>query len=122
MAKYQKVQFESFKDGLCSFWTLDENRRPQKLVEGIRFQNRVVGSTRNFSAEQAGHKIEKMIRIPRTDLVVRGTFVVIGTEQFQVLQAQTIMDTIPQCTQITLAQPDILLEFNEKEAGAGGRF
>ena len=122
MEKNQKVQFESFKDGLCSFWTLDENRRPQKLVEGIRFQNRVVGSTRNFSAEQAGHKIEKMIRIPRTDLVVRGTFVVIGTEQFQVLQAQTIMDTIPQCTQITLTQPDILLEFNEKEAGAGGRF
>ena len=122
MEKNQKVQFESFKDGLCSFWTLDENRRPQKLVEDIRFQNRVVGSTRNFSAEQAGHKIEKMIRIPRTDLVVRGTFVVIGTEQFQVLQAQTIMDTIPQCTQITLTQPDILLEFNEKEAGAGGRF
>lgn len=122
MVKRQKVQFESFLDGLVGFWQLDKNRKPVKLLDGIRYQRRVVGSKRNYCAEQAGHNIEMLIRIPRTDLVVRGTFAVIEGQQFQVLHAQTILDTIPQCTDITLEQPDILLSFDETESGAGGRF
>ena len=122
MVKKQTTKFESFMDGLVSFWALDEKRRPVLLVEGIRYQDRVVGSKRNYSAEQANHIIEKLIRIPRTDLVVRGTFAVIGEQQYQVLQAQTIHDTIPQCTDITMEQPDILLDFDPGQAGAGGRF
>lgn len=122
MVKKPKTQFESFLDGLCSFWQLDVDRNPVKLLEGIRFQKRVIGVKRNYCAEQAGHNVEMLIRIPRTDLVVRGTFVVIGQQQFQVLQAQTIFDTIPQCTDITLEQPDILLSFDETQTGAGGRY
>ena len=122
MVKKQTTKFESFMDGLVSFLALDEKRRPVLLVDGIRYQDRVVGSKRNYSAEQANHIIEKLIRIPRTDLVVRGTFAVIGGQQYQVLQAQTIHDTIPQCTDITLEQPDILLEFDPGQAGAVGRF
>lgn len=121
MEKRQKVQFESFLDGLCSFWHLDESRRPVKVLGGVRFQKRVVGSKRNYCAEQAGHNIEMLIRVPRTNLVVRGTFVVIGDQQFKVIQVQDIPDTIPRCTDITLAQPDILLSFDETEVGSGGR-
>lgn len=122
MAKSETTKFETFRDGLVSFWQLDEKRNPVLLVDGIRYQNRVVGIKRNFSAEQAGHIVEKLIRIPRTDLVIRGTFAVIGEQQFKVMQAQTIQDTIPQCTDITLEQPDILIVFDKTEAGAGGRF
>lgn len=118
----KRTQFESFLDGLVSFWQLDESRRPVLLIDGIRYQNRVIGTKRNYNAEQAGHLIEKLIRIPRTDLIVRGTFAVIGGLQYRVLQAQTIHDTIPQCTDITLEQPDILLTFDETVAGSGGRF
>lgn len=122
MAKKQATRFEPFLDGLVSFWQLDETRCPVRLAENIRFQKRVVGSKRHYCAEQAGHKIEMLIRIPRTDLVMQGVFAVIGQQQFQVLQAQTILDAIPQCTDITLEQPDILLSFEETQAGAGGRF
>lgn len=120
MAK-NKTKFEVFLDGLCSFWQLDASRRPVKLLENIRFQRRVVGSKRNYCAEQAGHNIEMLIRIPRADMVVRGTFVVVGKQQFTVIQAQNIPDTIPKCTDLTLAQPDLLLNFDATEAGAGGR-
>lgn len=122
MEKKPKVQFESFLDGLVDFWQLDENRKPAKILGGIRYQNRVVGYKRNYTAEQAGHNIEKLIRIPRSDQVVRGAFAVIQGEQYQIAQAQLIKDTIPQCTDITLQQPDLLLEFDENEAGSGGRF
>lgn len=120
MAK-TKVKFETFLDGICAFWQLDEYRKPALLQGGIRFQRRVVGSKRNYSAEQAGHKIEKLIRVPYSPVVVRGCFVVIGSEQYQVIQVQEIPDTIPRCTDITLAQPDLLLNFDPNSAGAGGR-
>lgn len=117
----QKVKFEPFLDGLCDLWQLDENRNPVPLQAGIRFQNRVVGFKRNFTAEQAGRTVQKLIRIPQNPKVTKGTFVVIGQEQYSVLQAQNIPDTIPRCTDLTLEQPDVLLEFDSGEAGAGGR-
>ena len=117
----QKVQFESFLDGLCDLWQLDENRSPVLLQAGIRFQNRVVGFKRNFAADQVGRTVQKLIRIPQNPKVNKGTFVVIGQDQFTVLQAQNIPDTIPRCTDLTLEQPDVLLEFDSGEAGAGGR-
>lgn len=122
MEKKQRTKFESFLDGLVDFWQLDKNRKPVKLLGGIRYQERVVGYKRNYTAEQAGHNIEMMIRIPRSDLIVRGAFAVIRGQQYQVAQAQNILDTIPQCTDVTLQQPDILLKFDESQAGSGGRF
>lgn len=117
----QKVKFESFLDGLCDLWQLDESRNPALLQAGIRFQNRVVGFKRNFTAEQAGRTVQKLIRIPQNPQVKKGTFVVIGQEQYTVLQAQNIPDTVPRCTDLTLEQPDVLLDFHSEEAGAGGR-
>lgn len=117
----QHVNFESFLDGLCDLWQLDESRNPVLLQSGIRFQNRVIGFKRNFAADQAGRTVQKLIRIPQNPLVKKGTFVVIGQEQYTVLQAQNIPDTIPRCTDLTLEQPDVLLEFDAGEAGAGGR-
>lgn len=119
--KKQKVQFESFLDGVCSLYQLDDNRKPVLLQDGIRFQNRVVGFKRNFAAEQASRTIQKLIRIPQNPLVEKGTFVVIEGRQYAVLQAQNIPDVIPKCTDITLEQPEILLNFDAEEAGAGGR-
>ena len=117
----QPVKFEAFLDGLCDLWQLDENRSPVLLQAGIRFQNRVVGFKRNFAADQAGRTVQKLIRIPQNPKVNKGSFVVIGQEQYTVLQAQNIPDTIPRCTDLTLEQPDVLLEFDSGEAGAGGR-
>lgn len=120
MAK-KKVAFEAFIDGICSFWQLDEYRKPVPLLSDVRFKRRTVGARRNYDAEQNGHNVEMLIRIPRADFICRGTFVVIRGEQYKVLQSQTIFDTIPQCTDLTLEQPETLAEFDEKAVGAGGR-
>ena len=121
MAKNQRTRFEVFLDGMCSIWQLDKNIKPVRVLDNIRFQNRVVGYKRNYAAEQAQYHIERIIRIPRADNITRGAFVVIGKEQYSVIQAQPIYDTIPACTDLTLSQPEILLEFDENQAGGGGR-
>ena len=120
MAK-KKVQFEAFTDGVCSLWQLDGNKKPVLLLRNVRYRERTVGERRNFDAEQAGHTIQMLIRIPRMDFVKVGVFVTIGNQQYKVLQAQKIMDTIPQCTDLTLESPTILAVFDESEVGAGGR-
>lgn len=120
MAK-KKVQFETFPDGVISLWQLDKDKRPVLLLGNIRYRERTVGERRNFDAEQNGHTVQMLIRIPRMDFVKAGTFVTIGSRQFKVLQAQKIMDTIPLCTDLTLENPDILVNFDESEVGAGGR-
>lgn len=118
----EKTKFETFLDGLCSIWKLDESKKPVLVLENIRFQNRVVGYKRNYSAEQAQYHIERMIRIPRADHITQGAFVTIGDNQYSVIQAQPKFDTIPHCTDLTLGQPEILLEFDPNWAGSGGRF
>ena len=120
MAK--KVQFEAFLDGLVDFWQLDDQQRPLPVMRHIRYQERVVGSHRNYLAEQAGHTIRRLIRIPRADFLGRaGLFAVIGGHQYQVGQVQQITDTLPPCCDVSLEQPELLLEFDAEEAGACGR-
>lgn len=117
----KQAKFEVFRDGLVNIYQLDQSRKPVLIERDIRFQKRIVGAKRNFDGEQAGYKIEKLIRIPRADLNVRGCFAVIQGQQYKIVQAQEILDTIPKCLALTLAQPDLLLSFDELEAGAGGR-
>ena len=120
MAK-KKVQFEVFNDGVCNLYQLDKGKSPTLLLGNVRFQERTVGIKRNFEAEQAGHTVQKLIRIPRMDFIKVGVFVVIKGKQYTVLQAQRIFDTVPECIDLTLENPTILLNFDESEVGAGGR-
>lgn len=86
MAK-RKVQFETFNDGVCSLWQLARGKAPVPLQKNIRFRKRTVGERRNFDAEQNGHTIQMLIRVPRMDFVKTGTFVTIGARQFNETQA-----------------------------------
>lgn len=121
MAK-NKIKFETFLDGLCSVWRLDDKQRPVPVIKNMRFQDRIIGTQRNYEAEQAGHKVERLIRIPRADQVERGAFVVISGKQYGIAQTQIIKDTLPECTDLTLEQPELLLDFDDTEVGGGGRF
>ena len=120
MAKKQ-VQFENFNDGVCALWQLDKTKKPTLLLGNVRFQNRTVGIKRNYEALQAAHVLQQLIRIPRMHFIKPGVFVVIKGQQYTVLQAQNIYDTIPECTDLTLENPTILLNFDESEVGASGR-
>ena len=119
----KKVQFESFADGLVDLYQLDENENPKKVFGNIHFQRRVIGAKRNYLAQQAGHTIRQLIRIPRLQKLEDyvGTFAVIQGKQYQVAEMQEIIDTIPPTQDLTLEQPEILLTFDESEAGSCGR-
>ena len=124
MAKRTQV-FESFEDGLVSFWGLDKERRPVRLLSPVRFQERVMGSVRYYNAELAGRRLERLIRIPQAaarSAPLNGCFAVIGETQYKIARIQTISDTVPRCVDLSLEQNPTLLKFDETAPGSGGRY
>lgn len=121
----RKTQFESFQDGLVSFWGVDEKRRPVQLLSSVRFQERVVGSVRYYNAELAGHRLERLIRVPQEvarSAPLDGCFAVIGEKQYKIARIQEISDTVPRCVDLSLEQNPTLLKFDETAPGSGGRY
>lgn len=124
MAKKAQA-FESFQDGIVSFWGLDEKRRPVQLLSSVRFQERVVGSVRYYNAELAGHRLERLIRVPQEvarSAPLDGCFAVIGEKQYKIARIQEISDTVPKCVDLSLEQNPTLLKFDETAPGSGGRY
>lgn len=118
-------RFESFEDGSVAFWVLDKQRHPVSLGVTIRFQERVVGSVRYYEAELAGHRVERVIRIPRLIGLranLAGCFAVIGREQYIIARTQQIPDTLPPCVDLTLEQNPTQLQFDPCHTGSGGRY
>lgn len=120
-----KVQFQTFRDGVCNFWVLDNERKPKLIMPGIRFADRIVGAKRNYLAQQAGITIKRMIRVPMWDpnpeSIRAGMFVTIGDQQYKIEQAQKKPETIPLCMDITLENPEMFLDFNQEDGGTCGR-
>ncbi len=124
MAKKTQA-FESFEDGCVSFWALDEERRPVRLLGPVRFQERVMGSVRYYNAELAGHQLERLIRLPQEaarSAPLDGCFAVIGEKQYRIARIQAIPDTIPRCVDLSLEQNPTLLKFDKTRSGSGGRY
>lgn len=124
MAKRAQA-FESFQDGIVSFWGLDEKRRPVQLLSSVRFQERVVGSVRYYNAELAGHRLERLVRVPQEvarSAPLDGCFAVIGEKQYKIARIQEISDTVPRCVDLSLEQNPTLLKFDETAPGSGGRY
>lgn len=117
----EKIKIQTFLDGVCDIWKQGPDGQPTRIHRRLRFDNRVVGSKRNFEAMQTGHTISKVIRIPLRDFCGNGCHVTIGRNQYQILQCQGLDDTSPKCTQLTLEQPNILWALNEQEAAEDGR-
>ena len=48
-----KSDFQTYNDGICHFHEIDEDGRPEKEVERLRYQERTVGVRRYYEAMTA---------------------------------------------------------------------
>lgn len=103
MNKMNRNKIQTFNDGILSICTLESNDEKLHLVlENLRYENRTVGSSRYFQAKEAQHKISRIVRIPQVRELSDEDIVVVETNQFRILQVQSINDTFPKCWQLTL--------------------
>ncbi len=103
----EALKKQVFLDNICDIYRLDESGLPQKVFDGVPLEERTVGSRRSFDAMQAGHTIQKVVRIPDVGMDLNDCFAEIQRRRYQILQAQKIFDTSPRCLQLTLEQPNI---------------
>ena len=116
----EKKKVQTFLDGVCDIWRQEDTGQFVRIRSAVRYANRIIGSKRSFEAMQAGHTIQKVIRVPLYGMPFNGCRISIGTQQYEILQAQGLDDTSPRCAQLTLEQPDILWALNDAGGVADG--
>lgn len=105
----ESTKIQTFNSGTLEIW---EEGGSAPLYGRIPFETRTVGSRRAYDAQQAGHQISKMVRIPVVpgDWNDRYVWILDGSGhrfRYSVGLCQEIMDTAPRCLQLTLELPNI---------------
>lgn len=104
----EKSKIQAFTSGWLEIWKKGGKEPDERLYPRIRYDTRTVGSKRAFEAEQAGHLIAKMVRIPVVPVDFNNLFVRLeGKHRYDIVQVQEIQDTAPRCLQLSLEMPNI---------------
>lgn len=102
-----KGENQYFNDGWCDVVGSDAIAQHQTWRQGVPYQRRTVGSKRFFEAEQNGHTVTKMIRIPVLGFPLNTCEIAIDGQLYQIVQVQEIDSTFPRCLQVTLEQTGV---------------
>lgn len=108
----QKIQNQTFNDGIANIYTVNNIAPPGGMpkeglvlkVENLRYEERVVGMSRFWTAMQGHTKIERLLRFLRVDSVKRDD-VVIPTDgtQYRIKQIQYPQsEAYPPCMDLSL--------------------
>lgn len=97
-----KSDFQTYNDGICHFHEIDEDGRPEKEVERLRYQERTVGVRRYYEAMTAKMQIDRLIRVPFREDITTGHYAVIAGQTYKIQQVQTIADCRPKSMDISL--------------------
>lgn len=102
---------QTFNDGVLSIYALENDAQEgdmpnNKLVlkaDGIRYEERVAGAKRFWSAKQSKVTVSKLLRIPQAINLEEGNVVIpIDKKQYEIVQIQTINETCPPCYDLSL--------------------
>lgn len=99
---------QTFNDGVVSFYALENTASPgdmpnEGLVEKykLRFDERTVGYSRFFTAQQNQVVLDKMIRCLRQD-VDTSFIAIINNDQYHIRQIQYPFDVTPKVMDLSL--------------------
>lgn len=113
-------QTQSFNDGVINIYSLDNIALPgNKPKEGLtikvgplRYEERIVGMSRFWTAMQAQAKIEKMLRVQRINSVSAQDIAIPNDgEQYKIVQIQYPKNVEPSCMDLSLERVDADYEF-----------
>ena len=103
----EQMQKQTFLSGVCDIYRPGSSGLPEKLYGGIALDERTVGFRRSFDAMQAGHSVQRVIRVPVVPADLNGCYVDTLQGRYEILLAQRLFDTCPNCLQLTLEQVNI---------------
>lgn len=103
----KKTDEVTFNDGVLAVCECKENKITRTKAQRIRFGEKTVGVTRFFRAKVASDKIDRLIRLPKNPLIVRGDILLIENEQYKIIQMQP-KDTCPPSLDLSIERLVVL--------------
>ena len=89
MITRQGCEFETFNDGIASIRMIDDDGNAGRERARLRFSEKTV-------------QIDKLVRVPYQSWLTTEYLAVIGKEVYEIKQAQTIADSRPKTTALSL--------------------
>ena len=102
MTMQGNVVFEKFNDGIVVVCEIDDDGNAGTQKEKLRFSEKTVGYNRYYEAMTAKVQIDKLIRVPFRRWLTSEYLAVIGSDVYEIHQAQTIIDSFPKTTALSL--------------------
>ena len=102
MTMQRNVIFERFNDGIVAICEIDDDGNVGTQKEKLRFSEKTVGYNRYYEAMSAKVQIDKLIRVPFRRWLTSEYLAVIGSNVYEIHQVQTIMDSFPKTTALSL--------------------
>lgn len=82
-----------------------------KLTNPLRYEELKVFDSKFWAASQEGTKIERLLRIPRVDNIVRDDKVILTNEkQYKIVQIQYPVDVVPKSMDLSLERLEVAYE------------
>ena len=105
-----KRQTQTFNDGIVKIYRVDDISEPGNMpkdglilkIDPLRYEERIVGMSRFYSAKQEQIKIDKLIRAPRIQSISSQDIAVLPSGQYEINQIQYPPDVMPLCMDLSL--------------------
>lgn len=98
----EQRQLQTFNDGICFIYSTNDDRQPSDVLYKLRFNEKVVGFNRYFTAMAQQKVVNRVIRVPQRRTITEDQVVMIDNEIYEIIQVQHINDTLPAVTDLTL--------------------
>lgn len=109
---------QQFNDGIVNIYKVaniaDSGNMPKDgltiKVSNLRYEERIVGMSRYWTAKQEQAQIEQLIRVPRINSITTHDVAILNGEQYDIAQFQYIQNAEPPCMDLSLERLEVAYE------------
>lgn len=99
----RKSKHQTYQDGYGTIWTVEDRVLTSIRQSIVHFQEQTVGERRFWDAYVAGTEVSRAVKVPFETNVERGDVIVIGDDQYEVVQKDMKTDVPPVSWLLSLA-------------------
>lgn len=113
-----KTLTQQFNDGIVNIYSVGNiaeagNMPKDRLtikVSNLRYEERIVGMSRYWTAKQEQAQIEQLIRVPRINSITTHDVAILNGEQYDIVQVQYPKDIEPPSMDLSLERLEVAYE------------
>lgn len=98
----RQEKYEAFDDGIAQICEVSNRKIIRTKLPSIRYGLRTVGIKRFYEAKVASDSIDLLVSIPMNKIIKRSDMILIGEEQYKIIQVQPKYDARPPCIYLAL--------------------